>query len=170
MKQVEYVNTVVSGAGINVVVTGTQTVSLRAVVQLEVVLMIGRSISIAVAEVRVQDTVPDFVVEGLRVVVGIVVVVGSSDRMQLAADVGRHSVKVLTEVVVGVVRGFDVVPLSGIQLAAVVGKHSVVMGSVVVMDFFDEIQVGSVVGKQSEISVAEVVNGVDVVNDAAGRH
>lgn len=56
------------------------------------------------------------------------------------------------------------------QLAAVVGKHSVVMGSVVVLDFLDDIHVGSVIGKQSEISVPEVVNGVDVVNNAAGRH
>lgn len=75
----EYVNTIVSEAGMKDVVTGTQTVSLRAVlIQLDVVLMIGRFISIAVAEVRVQDTVPDPVIEGLRVVVGIVVVVGSS--------------------------------------------------------------------------------------------
>lgn len=75
----EYVNTIVSEAGMKDVVTGTQTVSLRAVlIQLDVVLMIRRFISIAVAEVRVQDTVPDPVIEGLRVVVGIVVVVGSS--------------------------------------------------------------------------------------------
>lgn len=61
----EYVNTVVSGEGINDVVTGTQTVSLRAVVvQLDVVMMIGRFISIAVAEVRVQNTVPEPVIEG----------------------------------------------------------------------------------------------------------
>lgn len=167
----EYVNTVVSGEGINDVVTGTQTVSLRAVVvQLDVVLMIGRFISIAVAEVRVQNTVPEPVIEGLRVVVGIVVVGGSSDGMQLVVVEGKHLVMIPTEVVVGVVRGFDVVPLSGMQLAAVVGKHSVVMGSVVVLDFLDDIHVGSVIGKQSEISVPGVVNGVDVVNNAAGRH
>lgn len=167
----EYVNTVVSGEGINDVVIGTQTVSLRAVVvQLDVVLMIRRFISIAVAEVRVQNTVPEPAIEGLRVVVGIVVVGGSSAGMQLVVVEGKHLVMILTEVVVGVVRGFDVVPLSGMQLAAVVGKHSVVMGSVVVLDFLDEIHVGSVIGKQSEISVPELVNGVDVVNNAAGRH